>query len=213
MSNALSPLYPRVSNCSHCAKPFLRQNARHKCCTLECNVEASRRISALKLAERQSERTATRLSANLNSAPRKPRPKVSKPPRPLRVPDPLSEAIQAIRGRIRSDATREAITAELNKIKLTSGCVDCGYRGHPTALQFDHVRGHKIRAVSEFTTLHGALAEAAKCAVRCAICHSIKTWNWKQEIKRDRLKRELTILELSDIRKHVDLVTRRLKSG
>ncbi len=62
-------------------------------------------------------------------------------------------------------------------IKLKSGCVDCGYDKHPQALQFDHVRGEKSFSISNSLTrsLDVLLAEVAKCEVRCANCHAIKT--------------------------------------
>lgn len=64
-----------------------------------------------------------------------------------------------------------------NDIKMASGCVDCGYRLHPWALQFDHIpdRGKKIMAVSKFTDPRKARKEMLKCEVRCANCHMIKT--------------------------------------
>jgi hypothetical protein len=57
-------------------------------------------------------------------------------------------------------------------------CVDCGYSDR-RALQFDHVRGEKVLAVSEMvcrgTSVDTIKAEIAKCEVRCANCHSIVT--------------------------------------
>lgn len=57
-------------------------------------------------------------------------------------------------------------------------CVDCG-NSNPIVLEFDHVRGEKICNVSSmvwkgyaFKTL---LTEIAKCEIRCANCHKIKT--------------------------------------
>lgn len=71
-----------------------------------------------------------------------------------------------------------AITEWLRNRKLELGCVDCGYRTHYAALDFDHRdctrkvfqignRGHRSLAAVQ--------AEAAKCDVRCANCHRIKT--------------------------------------
>lgn len=62
----------------------------------------------------------------------------------------------------------------LNGIKMSSGCIDCGYRRHPIALHFDHVRGEKTKEVSDFHTIAGMMAEVAKCDVRCANCHMIR---------------------------------------
>lgn len=66
----------------------------------------------------------------------------------------------------------------LDRWKLAAGCIDCGYAGHPAALDFDHIdpaaksfglstaNGRSLRAI---------VAEVAKCVVRCANCHRIKT--------------------------------------
>jgi len=58
--------------------------------------------------------------------------------------------------------------------------MDCGYRGHPAALDFDHVRGEKTMAVSlmaeRYASWAKVLEEIEKCVVRCANCHRIKTW-------------------------------------
>lgn len=56
-------------------------------------------------------------------------------------------------------------------------CVDCG-ETDPLVLQFDHVAG--VKTINVTATLHLAdwgkiAAEIAKCAVRCANCHSRKT--------------------------------------
>ncbi len=61
--------------------------------------------------------------------------------------------------------------------KMMSGCVDCGYRGDPRALQFDHVRGVKLGTVSSMLTCSWKriVAEIEKCEIRCANCHMIKT--------------------------------------
>lgn len=57
-------------------------------------------------------------------------------------------------------------------------CVDCG-NSNPIVLEFDHVRGNKIAAVSSLAKDSGSLdklqEEISKCEVRCANCHRIKT--------------------------------------
>ena len=64
----------------------------------------------------------------------------------------------------------------VSKIKLERGCVDCGYKAHAAALQFDHVRGVKKYLVSRMHThpVDMVLGEIAKCEVRCANCHAIR---------------------------------------
>ena len=54
------------------------------------------------------------------------------------------------------------------------GCVDCGYKDRPEALQFDHVRGEKecnvgLLKMGDWDRL---LAEIEKCDVRCSVCHA-----------------------------------------
>ena len=65
----------------------------------------------------------------------------------------------------------------ISKIKLESGCVDCGYNEHPAALKFDHVRGKKAFAVGVGCTYawDRVEKEMAKCEIRCANCHAIAT--------------------------------------
>src|SRR5262249_24222118 len=55
------------------------------------------------------------------------------------------------------------------QVKLERGCVDCGYRGHPVALDFDHLPGfEKSMDLARFCSRQNATrkkldAEMAKC--------------------------------------------------
>lgn len=66
----------------------------------------------------------------------------------------------------------------INEIKLKSGCVDCGFNSHPEALQFDH-RDPKEKSFAIAKNLTSSwqrlLDEIAKCDVRCANCHVIRS--------------------------------------
>ncbi len=66
----------------------------------------------------------------------------------------------------------------IDAIKLANGCVDCGFRGHPAALDFDHLPGFK-KLFKISSSVHrvwrDVQAEIAKCEVRCANCHRIQT--------------------------------------
>jgi hypothetical protein len=77
----------------------------------------------------------------------------------------------------RSSAGYRARRAAVARVKLAAGCADCGYQEHAEALQFDHVEGEKVAGIGRMT---GAASrdltdEIAKCAVRCANCHAIRT--------------------------------------
>lgn len=81
-------------------------------------------------------------------------------------------------------AARRAALAE---IKMRSGCVDCGYNKHPHALQFDHLPQYEksfgIAREVTHKSLDKLLEEAAKCEVRCANCHAIKTTERRTALK------------------------------
>ena len=79
--------------------------------------------------------------------------------------------------------TREVLVIEDNQKRLTDylrlhPCADCG-QTDIRVLEFDHVRGNKsnniARMVGEGFSWSTIEAEIAKCEVRCANCHRIKT--------------------------------------
>lgn len=73
-------------------------------------------------------------------------------------------------------AKRAAI---LDKIKMDSGCVDCGYRENSQALEFDHLpqfeKLHRVSAFRVSGSEEQMYAEIAKCEVVCANCHRVRT--------------------------------------
>lgn len=75
--------------------------------------------------------------------------------------------------------TKTALQARVSALKTSIGCVDCGYSEHPVALDFDHVDGDKVSGIAALVTRLAPwpeiLSEIAKCEVRCANCHRIKT--------------------------------------
>lgn len=74
--------------------------------------------------------------------------------------------------------SRGDTTKWLGKYKTDRGCIDCGYAAHFSALQLDHT-GPKSAEISEIRTCKARILdeiEAGKCVVRCANCHSVKTW-------------------------------------
>ena len=72
-------------------------------------------------------------------------------------------------------------------IKISLGCIDCGYNSHPEALQFDHINDDKKDNVSNLIRSDYAwstiLTEINKCEVRCSNCHAVVT-----EKRRDSLR-------------------------
>lgn len=66
----------------------------------------------------------------------------------------------------------------VRKIKLESGCVDCGYNEHHAGLEFDHVRPRiKGTVASQMgKSLKVILEEIAQCEVVCGTCHNIRSF-------------------------------------
>lgn len=73
----------------------------------------------------------------------------------------------------------------VNRYKTFCGCIDCGYNANPFALQLDHVRGEKFKAIStmigECASISRIKDEIRKCEVRCANCHLIITHERRSE--------------------------------
>lgn len=67
----------------------------------------------------------------------------------------------------------------IDGIKLSKGCLYCGYNAHAVALDFDHLDP----AIKEFNIsksfitapLKNLIKEIEKCQVLCANCHRVKT--------------------------------------
>lgn len=86
----------------------------------------------------------------------------------------------ANRAKISERSKRQYDTAKawLREYKLSRGCLDCGFNAHPDALHFDH----RDPSTKTFTIGRGStssqtrlLTEIAKCDIRCANCHAIRT--------------------------------------
>lgn len=90
--------------------------------------------------------------------------------------------------RSRAIEYQKVVRAWLAAYKLEHGCVDCGYKAHFSALQLDH-EGAKSVEISKARTSIARLQaeiEAGQCKVRCANCHSIRTWERKQAAAGDK---------------------------
>lgn len=80
---------------------------------------------------------------------------------------------------------------EIAAYKMECGCAICGYRGHPDALDFDHLPGHeKTGNISQMNKRKWSvvLAEMEKCRVLCANCHRIETASRSREKKEIKKK-------------------------
>jgi hypothetical protein len=57
-------------------------------------------------------------------------------------------------------------------------CKDCGVQYPPYVMDFDHVRGEKVKNVSSMRSqsLEAIVLEADKCDVVCANCHRARTY-------------------------------------
>jgi hypothetical protein len=90
------------------------------------------------------------------------------------------QARNAQRALARSEENFKFVT----ELKLKMGCIDCGYRDHPAALDFDHLPGFEKRGgIARMMGYHRntLLAEIAKCEVVCSNCHRIRTWKRRQD--------------------------------
>jgi hypothetical protein len=80
---------------------------------------------------------------------------------------------------MRDHATLERSRAHVLAFLKEHPCVDCG-EDDLRVLEFDHVRGVKLAAVTKLMYQKRPLAilqvEIAKCEVRCANCHRKKTF-------------------------------------
>jgi hypothetical protein len=68
----------------------------------------------------------------------------------------------------------------LHRYKLMKGCVKCGYKEHPVALEFNHINPElkKFNIASRAAAIKSAAfkEELAKCEILCANCHRIHTY-------------------------------------
>jgi hypothetical protein len=83
---------------------------------------------------------------------------------------------------------QKRLQAEVRAIK-DQPCAECGQRYPFYVMDFDHREGHKKVAVINRMVMLGwsrdrILAEIAKCDVVCANCHRERTWQRKQNAKK-----------------------------
>jgi hypothetical protein len=70
-------------------------------------------------------------------------------------------------------------------LKVNHGCVDCGYRGHHEALEFDHISDDKRYNISEvlWKPFSAIIEETMKCEVVCANCHRVRTFARREALR------------------------------
>lgn len=94
----------------------------------------------------------------------------------------MSENKETKRIRAATAAARKRQVVE--RFKRLKGCCDCGYNAHGAALEFDHVNPkEKTRTIASMMNMGWAAIkrEMAKCEIRCANCHQIKSVTARRE--------------------------------
>lgn len=94
--------------------------------------------------------------------------------------------------RRRTTKSKVGLTQQSNRIKFSSfllnikestPCLDCGFKGHGRAMDFDHRDDtKKLYSISKMACFSEAKIqeEIAKCDIVCVNCHKIRTWTRKQ---------------------------------
>jgi hypothetical protein len=76
-------------------------------------------------------------------------------------------------------------------------CSDCKNSFHPFVMDFDHIKGEKLKPVSQLVmqlaSKRAILAEIAKCELVCSNCHRIRTL--KRRIGEENFLKECGALE------------------
>jgi hypothetical protein len=117
--------------------------------------------------------------------------------RPKRTPPTAEQRRQWRLARLEKPGHRErvnaaanerirAVKAWINAYKVDQGCVDCGYRANPVALDIDHMNG-KTANIANLKSIEAVKAEIDRhgCVVRCANCHRIKSWETRTWVRHE----------------------------
>lgn len=94
---------------------------------------------------------------------------------PYKDPEKQKAYLKLRSNHLKRRSRNRAISEEVK----SKPCVDCGKSYPPYVMDFDHVRGQKIRDVAWFVgsgSVQALLDEIAKCDVVCANCHRERTW-------------------------------------
>lgn len=95
-----------------------------------------------------------------------------------------NKAYYKYKAKVNKKKARDKAHQFTRRYKTLCGCIDCGYKENPVALQFDHVRGTKFMNVSTMISrgfgIQKIKEEIRKCDVRCSNCHAIITFSRNQ---------------------------------
>tara|TARA_R110000782_G_scaffold234294_1_gene320456 strand:- start:200 stop:562 length:363 start_codon:yes stop_codon:yes gene_type:complete len=79
---------------------------------------------------------------------------------------------------LRNKSQRHKNKSYVDAIKSISECVDCG-ESNPLVLDFDHVKGKKVKCISDMVRCSYSIdtikKEIDKCELRCSNCHRVIT--------------------------------------
>lgn len=89
-----------------------------------------------------------------------------------------NKAYYVAKAEVRNDEQSARLKLIIDEAK-DRPCIDCGRKFHPCAMDFDHVRGVKESSIAHMRSHKVSedrlRAEMAKCEVRCAVCHRLRT--------------------------------------
>ena len=98
--------------------------------------------------------------------------------------EPVKMALSVKRAAKARYAKHQAFIDDIKR--SMGGCIDCGFNGHPAALDFDHLPGTtKLFNIGQEKNRPRAqlMEEIAKCELVCANCHRIRTVNRHGSLK------------------------------
>jgi hypothetical protein len=154
-----------VKSCVYCGKTYETNSHKSKYCSQTCNTKSWRERNPEKALESQRKNDAKRKGINrYNSDVKKEWYKRKK--KDTEWADKIRQ-----QGKERHDKVQRFI----RRYKLMKGCVDCGFKGHHVALDFDHLKDKKLN-VSLAKSITQAKEEIRKCEVVCSNCHRVRTF-------------------------------------
>lgn len=155
-----------IKICKNCGLEFEPNNGKQVCCSKKCNVDKWRKLNPEKAKENQRK----------NDQKRKGIKRYNPETRQKWYKNKITNADWKEKRNNQSNIRRIKIQEFLREYKLSKGCIDCGYRKHHVALDFDHIKGNKEINVCNAKSIEQAKREIDKCEVVCSNCHRIRTY-------------------------------------